>query len=476
MQAMNLRGFQKTFLREALSPDVDTAALSIPRGNGKSWLAGYILTRALTPGDPLNVPGTEYLLCASSIEQARLCFRFVRTNLEATGHYRFLDASTRIGITGPDNTKLRVLSSNGKTAMGIVGTRILVADEPASWETLNGGVMWDAITTAQGKPGSPLKVILIGTLAPTTRGWWPDLIKDGSHGSTYVQALQGDPEKWDRWPEISRVNPLASIDEKFRAKLLEERDAARRDSRLKARFLSYRLNSPMADEAHMLLTVADWHAVCARAVGEAKGRPIVGMDLGGGRAWSAVVAVWRSGLIKAVALAPGMPSLEDQEQRDRQPRGTYTRLRDAGVLTTDGDRRVPRAETLLKMAIAWNPAGIICDRFRLGELQDAAAAMGMRIPIEPRVSRWSEASEDIRALRKMALDGPLSVEPRSRALLEASLSVAMVKNDDQGSFRLVKKDPYNNSSRDDVAAALALAAGAVSRWPKPRPTYLGVAA
>ena len=39
---------------------------------------------------------------------------------------------------------------------------------------------------------------------------------------------------------------------------------------------------------------------------------------------------------------------------------------------------------------------------------------------------------DIRALRQLAVDGPLSAEVESRPLLAASLSVAMVKNDDAG--------------------------------------------
>ena len=81
--------------------------------------------------------------------------------------------------------------------------------------------------------------------------------------------------------------------------------------------------------------------------------------------------------------------------------------------------------------------------------------------MEPRVSRWSESTFDIRALRKMVRDGPLSVEESSRPLLIASLSVAMVKNDDQGNTRLVKRK--NNQARDDVAAALTLAAGAYAR-------------
>ena len=51
---------------------------------------------------------------------------------------------------------------------------------------------------------------------------------------------------------------------------------------------------------------------------------------------------------------------------------------------------------------------------------------------------------------------------RSRSLLAASLAVAAVKNDDQGSTRLVKRDT-NNTARDDVAAAFVLAAGLFER-------------
>ena len=81
------------------------------------------------------------------------------------------------------------------------------------------------------------------------------------------------------------------------------------------------------------------------------------------------------------------------------------------------------------------------------------------------MTRWSESSEDIRALRKMAGDGPLAVDPGSAPLLEASLAVAAVKNDDAGNVRLQKRGS-NNTSRDDVAAALTLGAGAHQRRSK----------
>ena len=121
---VELRPFQRTFIRHATAPGIDTAALSLPRGNGKSWLAAHLLTRCLTPRDSLHVPGAEYLLCSGSIEQARLCFRFLRAELEPTGGYSFIDSTTRISVTHrPSNTRLRVL----QRADGVRNRRVSVA-------------------------------------------------------------------------------------------------------------------------------------------------------------------------------------------------------------------------------------------------------------------------------------------------------------------------------------------------------------
>ena len=458
----NLRPFQERFIRGATAAGIDTACLSLPRGNGKSWLAARLAARVLTPSDSLFVPGTESVLCAASIEQARIVFRFARAELEPMGGYRFLDSHTRIVINHvATNTRIRVIGSNGKTAFGLVGCPWVLADEPGSWTTLGGTLLFDAIETAKGKPGSPLRAVYIGTLAPATGGWWHDLVADGSHGSTYVQVLKGDRGTWDQWDTIRKANPLTQISAEFRAKLREERDAARRDSRLKARFLSYRLNLPTADESTVLLTVDDWERVTARDVPPRQGRPkVAGYDLGGGRAWSAAAAVWGNGRVECLAIAPGIPSLADQERRDKAPAGLYRKLAASGRLLVADGLRVPPPALLHNSAIAeWGkPELILCDRFRFNELSDAATGASL----VSRVTRWSEAADDIRGLRKLAADGPLAVEVKSRDLLAASLSVAMVKNDDQGSFRLLKRGT-NNTARDDVAAALLLAAGALAR-------------
>ena len=83
-----LKPFQSRFLRGALRPEISTAALSLPRGNGKSWLASHVVARILDPSDELFRTGTESVLCASNVEQARIVFRFAREVLEPTGQYQ----------------------------------------------------------------------------------------------------------------------------------------------------------------------------------------------------------------------------------------------------------------------------------------------------------------------------------------------------------------------------------------------------
>ena len=276
-----------------------------------------------------------------------------------------------------------------------------------------------------------------------TSGWWHDLVSAGSHGSTHVTALRGRLGTWAASRELARVNPLMWAFPESRSALLEERDQAKADTRHKAAFLSYRLNLPALDEEVALLTPDEWELVLARPVPDGDGLPIVGVDIGGGRSWSAAVGVWESGRVEALALAPGEPSIAAQEKRDRVPGGTYQRLVGSGSLQMADGQRVPSVALLVDVITErWGGAAyIVCDRFRLPELEDAAPGWA----IEPRVAQWSASTEDIRGLRRQASDGTLAVGPDSRELLTWSLSVARVKNDDSGNSKLRKGDMNNQS-------------------------------
>ena len=164
----------------------------------------------------------------------------------------------------------------------------------------------------------------------------------------------------------------------------------------------------------------------------------MGVDLSGGRAWSAAVAIWQTGRCEALAVAPGIPSLAEQEKRDRVPAGACRALAESSALrVAKGPRVQPPGELIRAAREAWGtPEVIVCDRFRLGELQDS---VGASTPVLPRVARWSEAASDIRGLRKVATDGPLSRVDSSRLPVAASLAFAVVKNDGQGNVRLSKR-------------------------------------
>ena len=94
---MKLRPFQRAFIRGATAPGIDTAALSTPRGQGKSWLAAYLLARVLY-AIRRSVPAGHGVgsLCRDFGAGQWIVFRFLRATLEDRGGYSFTDSANRI--------------------------------------------------------------------------------------------------------------------------------------------------------------------------------------------------------------------------------------------------------------------------------------------------------------------------------------------------------------------------------------------
>ena len=57
-------------------------------------------------------------------------------------------------------------------------------------------------------------------------------------------------------------------------------------------------------------------------------------------------------MLEALACAPGVPAIEEQERRDRVPAGTYRGLVEAGGLLVADGLRVPRPAQLIDAARA----------------------------------------------------------------------------------------------------------------------------
>ena len=439
------------------------AGLSCPRANGKSWLCGGLVARSLTPGDPLFEAGVENILVSSSTNQARIVLEFARSALGESDGYRWRNDGV---VHLESRARVRIVSSDARRALGLgAAVRLIIADEPGAWSPIQGRRLWDAMLTSLGKRKT--QIIVVGTLAPAPlRGvasWWPSFVASGTGDGRHVALLQADPEKWESFDEVARVNPVASINPYLRKTLEREHRAALESERAARTFRQFRLNIPGEPvESQPLITSAEFARVCARAVPASEGRPVIGVDLGGTRSWSAACALWPSGRIEAWAMAPGQPSLAEQEKEDQVPDSTYSELVKSGGLAVDEGRAVPDIGLLLARIWAWEPSVLVADPYRSSELNQVA---GGRVRIVERARGGGESTSNVQSLRSLLLDSDSGVTQASRALLGAAFEQTNLVIDNSGVTRVSKVD--KKRSRDDAAASLLLAAGEQARRPAP---------
>ena len=471
-----LAPFQKRLIRGLMAPGIRKAVLSGPRGLGKSSLSGELLAAAVHPDGPLFRPGGESVLLASSLEQARLCFGFLRRFVGEDG-FRFQDSGQRVSCTHvATRTRVRVASSDAKRAFGLgANTPIVVGDEPAAWLERGGALMYDALETSGGK--ADMRLILIGTRSPAAEGnWWRTLVDNGDGSPTTYRQVHDAPVDGEGQPvdpltmrAARRANPLVGWNPHLLPELRDQLRKARQSEDAFARWCSYRLNRPMQPAREVLFTVQAWRRIEARPVPDAVGRPIAGVDIGSSRAWTCGCLLWPNGRVHVCMVAPGVPDLSEQERRDAMPAGAYRRLLDDGVLEVDEGRRVVRPERLIDRLLQFGPSLIVGDEFRRPAVADA---IGGRAPWTTRRTRWSEITEDIGHCRKRGHDGGLTVTPESRRALMMAFSETEVEGDDDGNVRLTKR--RRGRSRDDLCVALVMACGAAARMPsRPRRAYLG---
>ena len=339
--------FQSAFVAAVCRKEhpVSIAALSTPRGNGKSWLAGALVARSLTPGDPLHENGVENVLVAASRAQAGIVLDFTRNLLADEVGYKWrVDGVEHLA----SRARVKVISSDSRRAMGLgANVRLAVCDEPGSWAPQSGRRLWDAVCTGLGK--RKMTIIAIGTLAPAPltgpASWWPSFVIEGNGDGHHVSLLQADAKKWKDFDEVLRVNPVAAINPHLKRTLEREHKVALSSERAARTFRQFRLNIPGEPvDTQPLITAAEWQRVCAREVPDCEGAPIVGVDLGGSRSWSAAAAIWPSGRVESWALAPGIPSLDDQEREDQTHQGSYAELVRSGGLAVSSSEREAAAK------------------------------------------------------------------------------------------------------------------------------------
>ena len=128
--------FHRRWIRAVYSPDVEVGVLSCPRGSAKTWVSAQLAALAIRPGSPTWERGVEVLGVSASLEQSRVFLSFVRDALaDLEDDYWWRVTGQRLAVTHKaTGTRLRILSSSGRRAMGLANFSTIYADEPGSWE------------------------------------------------------------------------------------------------------------------------------------------------------------------------------------------------------------------------------------------------------------------------------------------------------------------------------------------------------
>jgi phage terminase large subunit-like protein len=192
--------------RDAGDPAVREALFGVARGNGKSGFGSVLAWDGLIV-DAIRSPGAEIYLAASVREQARIIFRELADQRNASPLLTGWTKAYRDAIECPElGSVLRVLSGD-RAAAAAHGLRPLraIGDEIHAWRNPE---LWYALRTAMHKVDGSL---LVGI---TTAGFDLNTIC----GELYLKGREGrDPRFLFLWPELTDEEVAAIEREPHRA-------------------------------------------------------------------------------------------------------------------------------------------------------------------------------------------------------------------------------------------------------------------
>ncbi|WP_419942859.1 terminase TerL endonuclease subunit [Candidatus Palauibacter sp.] len=430
-------------------------AVSVARGNGESGLAGAIAAAHLDPALGLTPPGSDIVIVAASLRQARIVFGDAITYLRQVHDlskrkvWRLSDSLQYSELTRVETrTRLVAVGTNPKTAHGL-RPKLVILDEPAQWEAGKRDAMISALWTARGKvKGS--RLFWIGTRPDEPAHPFAAEL-EGPGGFSYAAEADADP--W-RAPSWHAANPSLRFLPELRRVIAEEALLAKRDGGMEASFRALRLNRGVSDTASPRLVGAGLWREAERRKALPVGRPVIGVDLASTE-MAAAAAIWQSARAEAVGYFPRIPDLKERGRRDHAG-DLYLKMHGRGELTFSGEQVIDVASVLEDAVSRWGaPVAFVVDRWRRGEVVEAIA--GRRIPIVTRGQGFKDGGEDIRRFRRVAADGWLA--PPVSLLLRSSLAASRTAVDPAGNVKLAR----HGRKKDDAASALVMAAGEASR-------------
>ena len=375
-QPFTVLPWQLRFVRGAFRPGVQSAALSVARGNGKTALLSGIA--AATLDGPLAVPRGETVIVASSFEQARISFEhviaFMGDKLADKGRWKIWDTAQQARIEDRlTGARVRCVGSDPRRAHGLAPVLVL-ADEPAQWPVSTGERMLAALRTAAGKqPHS--RFVALGTRPADETHWFAKMLAGGAdYAQCHAAGLEDPPFRKSTW---AKANPSMGHMPDLLTAIRNEAREAKTDPSMFANFQALRLNLGTSDVLQStLLDAGTWERIEAAESPEIGSGYALGLDLGTSAAMTAAAAFDpETGGLDAFAVFPELPDLRERGLEDGVGRA-YIDMQRRGELILAG-QRVSDIPSLLMTALnRWGkPSVIVCDRWREAELRQSLDAV-----------------------------------------------------------------------------------------------------
>ena len=468
--------WEADFVRGAFAPGVQTSALTVARGNGKTALCAAIGAAALD--GPLAQRRGQVIVAAASLNQARILNDHVRAFLEAkhgpltrANGWRSVDSPNMVLTANLETgAELRAIASDPARAHGTAPALVMV-DEPAQHPRAIRDRLWAALSTALGKlPGS--RAIVLGTRPVRGSGHYFEALLAG--GADYCQTHAADRDA-DPLDEAAWRAANPSLDHFPALARTIRREAARAaaDPELLPAFRALRLNAGVADVDQRELVSAVAFRRCAGEAANESPRAW-GIDLASGGAMSALASYSLStGALDVVAAFPSVPSLGERGRRDGVG-DLYGRMAERGELMVHPGHTVKVGAFLADALERFGPPDLIAaDYHRRAELMDALAEAGIPpAKLELRRNGYNDGAEDVSRFRRAVLDRRVVIRPS--LLLAAAIGEARTVANAAGMEKLAKANQGGRRqlARDDAAAAAILAVAVAernrSRFERPR--------
>jgi phage terminase large subunit-like protein len=429
------------------------AFIELPRGNGKSTLAGGLLVLF---GFFLNEGGAEAYSVATKKDQARISFQAGRQMLLRSPA---LSKHVEIGKYNVHNpateSKMEALGADADTLDGL-RPFIVVVDEV---HKLPSGDLVEVMESGMGTRMDPL-------LFEITTAGKDDHSVYGQHHLLTTRVLDGtvDLPQWfgfvaaadpdDDWTQETtwrKANPNYGVSVKpdFLQKECKKALAnPAEQSKFRRLYLGQKVE---AVEAYF--SVPDWR-VCPKLPTDAELKALpcwIGFDLSSTTDLTAAVIVWKmAGDELAIKPILWMPedTLVERGHEDRMPYDHFAR---EGWLRTTGGRTIDRQQVrrqLVELAHQWRPKSICADPWQMHEL-GAQLAEEDKVPVVLVPQRFEKLSEPMKALQARIIER--RVRHDHNPLMTVMVGNVTPREDENGNVR-----PSKRKSRGRIDGIQAL--------------------